>query len=120
MTKHNLMSPGQVNAVAQPLDPVDAALLHLNSVLADPDKRNRHRAHRAVGSFLMVRCEVRLEREQARRLLTACYEAGWRSAQVVVAHGAVSVLLDNENERSWTSTYERQVITPIIPEATLS
>lgn len=118
MTIRKLMSPLEVENLNRPLDPVDAALLIINSVLADPEKRTRHRAHRAVGSFYMFRCEVRVDREQAKRLLMACYEAGWKSAQVLVTHGVLTVLLDNENERSWVSTYERQPIMARTEEVT--
>lgn len=117
MTTQKLMSPKEVDAITRPLDPVDAALLHVNSVLSDPERRARCRAHRAVGGFYLVRCDIRLNREQAVRLLAACQAAGWRSVQVVVSLGAVSITLDNENDRTWLSTYERQPITTTLLEA---
>jgi hypothetical protein len=111
MTTQKLMSPSEVNAITRALDPVDAALVHINSILADPERRTRCRAHRAVGGFYLIRCDVRLDRDQAACLLTACKEAGWKSVQVVVSLGSVSVTLDNENERNWQSTYERRPLT---------
>jgi hypothetical protein len=111
MTTQKLMSPSEVNAITRALDPVDAALVHINSILADPERRARCRAHRAVGGFYLIRCDIRLDRDQAARLLTACKAAGWKSVQVVVSLGSVSVTLDNENERTWQSTYERRPLT---------
>lgn len=109
-----VLTPMQVRRRDKVLEPVEAAILHINSVLDDPVRRKAATADASVGGFYHISMNMRLTPEEAHELQERCRAAKWTSGQVVVWQDRTTVCLNTRRSPNWDSYYDGKPLAKLV------
>jgi len=108
-----VLTPKQVRRRSQELPPVEAAILHINSVLDDPIKRRAASAGRSVGDIVHISMGMKLTPQDAFELQERCRSAGWTSGQVIVWQDRTAVCMHTRDTK-WDSHYNGKPLDKVL------